>query len=75
MAGTDEFGRSYLDGLKGSTHRHLITEASLSRQLQTKINEADFTVHELMELNIIEDKITNLHLMKLSGTEIKAGDV
>ena len=75
MPGTDELPRKYTDIMRGETQRVKVRYGNLSQFVKDKIAEADLTVHELMELNIIEDRITNLHLMKLSGEEIKAGDV
>ena len=65
----------YTDLGKGKTHRHPIDYVDLSTYIKEQIEAVDLTVHELMELNIKEDRITNLHLMKLSGIEPTGDDV
>ncbi len=75
MAQVPEVKIGYDEIDRGSTHRHPVYYSNLSKALQGRIDELDLTLHELMKLNIVEDRITNVHLMKLSGIEVKAEDV
>ena len=59
----------------GSDHWHLIRSSSLTTELRTRIDAVDLTVHELMELAIIELRIGNLLEMELSEKRVTEDDV
>ena len=49
--------------------------STLSTALRERIDAVDLTVHELLELAIVELRINNLYDMKLASMEVTAKDV
>ena len=58
-------------GIPNSTIRY----SDLTQNVKDKIAETDPTEHELLEMIVIQIKINNLHLMKLSNVNIDEVDV
>ena len=75
MAEVDELRLNYTDRGKGEQHRHIIPYGWLTSNLRETIDAADLTVHELMELAIIELRIGNLLEMELSEKRVTEDDV
>ena len=58
-------------GIPNSTIRY----SDLTQNVKDKIAETDPTEHELLEMIVIQIKINNLHLMKLSNIDFTEDDV
>ncbi len=75
MAEVDELPINYQDVLLGSTHKPPTRYDNLSQFVRDRIDAVDLTVHELMELAVIELRIGNLHERELSNKYFTEEDV
>ena len=63
------------DTQAGDRHWHLVRSNNLTPELRARIDAADLTVHELMELAIIELRIGNLLEMELAEKRVTEDDI
>ena len=75
MAEVDELDINYIDAARGTVRKTPVGYGNLSQFVRDKIDAVDLTVHELIELAIIEERIGNLHLMQISSEEATEKDI